>query len=112
MLEPTYEHRRPHNIQVLAILRLLCSRDLRNEMMQIRTGEGKSMILGACAAVLAVLGFRVRCVCYSEFLSERDNELFRDIFLAFGVQDAVVYSKITKMSEAEVRRTNNTRRDD
>ena len=39
--------------------------DLASHVMQIRTGEGKSIILGACSALLALLGFRVRCVCYS-----------------------------------------------
>ncbi len=53
---------------------------LNNQLMQIRTGEGKSMILGAAAVVFALLGFRVRTVCYSEYLSDRDFRLFEDVF--------------------------------
>eukprot|EP00957_Ditylum_brightwellii_P151643 11548066-Ditylum_brightwellii.AAC.1 len=67
--------------------------------MQIRTGEGKSMILGAAAVVLALLGFKARCVCYSEYLSERDFGLFRDVFDDFAVREHVKYSKITTLSE-------------
>ena len=79
---------KPHNIQILTILKLLgldsngdC---LSNHLMQIRTGEGKSMILGMCSLLFALLGFRVRCVCYSEYLSQRDHNLFKEMFSTFG----------------------------
>mmetsp|Transcript_1455 Transcript_1455/g.3038 ORF Transcript_1455/g.3038 Transcript_1455/m.3038 type:complete len:1794 (-) Transcript_1455:138-5519(-) len=95
---------KPHNIQVLTLLALFgCGSSSRNrldsQLMQIRTGEGKSMILGAAAVVLACLGFRVRCVCYSEYLSDRDYGLFQDVFTDFGVLEHVKYSKITTLSE-------------
>jgi hypothetical protein len=97
---------RPHNIQIIAILRLLgigtSEKALPNHIMEVRTGEGKSVILGALAVVLSLLGFTVRCVCYSEHLSERDNELFGDIFASFGVATRIKYSKITTMSEDSV----------
>ena len=94
---------RPHNIQVIAIFRLLGigsnEKSLSNHIMEIRTGEGKSLILGALSVVLAMLGFSTRCVCYSEHLSERDYELFKDIFVAFNVENRIHYSKLTTMSE-------------
>lgn len=97
---------RPHSIQVIAILRLLgigtMERLLPNHIMEIRTGEGKSMILGALSVLLSLLGFTVRCVCYSEHLSERDNELFKDVFIAFDVESRIIYSKITAMSEDSI----------
>ncbi len=57
------------------------------------------MILGAAAVLLALLGFRVRCVCYSEYLSNRDFNLFKDIFDIFDITKFVKYSKITTLSE-------------
>jgi len=95
---------KPHNIQVLTLLTLFgCGSSsqtgLDSQLMQIRTGEGKSMILGAAAVVIALLGFRVRCVCYSEYLSGRDFNLFRDVFDIFSVTEFVKYSKITTLSE-------------
>ncbi len=97
---------KPHNIQVLTLLSLFgCgvsntkSTGLDSQLMQIRTGEGKSLILGVASVVLALLGFRVRCVCYSEYLSARDFNLFKYIFDRFGVTDFVKYSKITSLSE-------------
>ena len=81
---------KPHNTQVLTLLCMFGfgasgSASLKSQLMQIRTGEGKSMILGAAATTLGLLGFRVRCVCYSEYLSTRDYGLFRDVFVQFGL---------------------------
>ncbi|CAJ1966718.1 unnamed protein product [Cylindrotheca closterium] len=95
---------RPHNIQVLTLLCMFgCGQPshetLESQLMQIRTGEGKSMILGAAATFLGLLGFRVRCVCYSEYLSDRDYGLFEDVFRRFQIHEDVVYSKITTLSE-------------
>ena len=95
---------KPHNIQVLTLLSLFgcgsaSATGLDSHLMQIRTGEGKSMILCAAAVVLALLGFRVRCVCYSEYLSDRDFNLFQDIFDKFSVTQFVKYSKITTLYE-------------
>ena len=95
---------KPHNIQIFALLCMFgCgtseSAALQSQLMQIRTGEGKSMILGAAAIVFGLLDFRVRCVCYSEYLSSRDNELFYDVFDHFGLVGMIKYSKITTLSE-------------
>ena len=95
---------KPHNIQVLTLLYMFgCGKgqqsSLESQLMQIRTGEGKSMILGAAATMLALLGFRVRTVCYSEYLSSRDFLLFEEVFQKFGVLDLVKYSKITAFAE-------------
>lgn len=51
---------KPHNIQVLTLLHLLgCGNvselSLESQLMQIRTGEGKSMVLGAAASILGLL---------------------------------------------------------
>eukprot|EP00984_Skeletonema_dohrnii_P034349 scaffold33533_cov119-Skeletonema_dohrnii-CCMP3373.AAC.1 len=95
---------KPHNIQVLTLLYMFgCGKgprsSLESQLMQIRTGEGKSMILGAAAAMLALLGLRVRTVCYSEYLSSRDFRLFEEVFQKFGVLDLVKYSKISTFAE-------------
>jgi hypothetical protein len=95
---------KPHNIQILTLLCMFgCgtsnSTSLKSQLMQIRTGEGKSIILGAAAVVFGLLGFQVRCVCYSEYLSNRDYELFRDVFRYFGLLESINYSMITTLSE-------------
>lgn len=105
---------KPHNIQVLTLLCMFgCSSSscdsLESQLMQIRTGEGKSMIIGAAAVVFGLLGFRVRCVCYSEFLSSRDYNLFSDVFKSFHLSDHITYSMIRKLSEDTTTRKGNLR---
>jgi hypothetical protein len=95
---------KPHNIQVLTLLYMLgcgdrSSLSLESQVMQIQTGEGKSLILGATAVLLGLLGFRIRCICYSEYLSNRDYGLFKDLFAYFQLTDVIKYSKITALSE-------------
>lgn len=48
--------------------------------MQIKTGEGKSIILGAMSILFALMGHKVDCVSYSEYLSKRDYEDFQSMF--------------------------------
>eukprot|EP01031_Cornospumella_fuschlensis_P025016 gene25016-30218_t len=104
----------PHHVQVIAIFRLLGCADglgasLRNQLMQIGTGEGKSIILGALSVLFALLGFEVRCVCYSEYLSSRDYGDFKVLFAAFNCLPYISYSKITTFSEYSVARQGNIR---
>ena len=49
--------------------------------------------------MLALLGFKVRTVCYSEYLSNRDFELFKEVFDYFGITKYIKYSKITSFAE-------------
>merc|ERR1712196_417334 len=103
----------PHNVQVLTIFKLLRVAEpishLQNQLMQIRTGEGKSIILGALATIFGLLGFRVRCVCYSEYLSSRDYNDFQEVFQAFSCDDSITYSKIPNFSEDLVAEKGNIR---
>jgi len=94
----------PHNIQILTMLRLLgydsgdTETVLASHVMQIRAGEGKSIILGACSALLALLGFRETCVCSSDYLSNWEYSLFDNLFMAFGIAERLVSSTIKKFS--------------
>jgi len=89
----------PHSIQILAVLRLFGydssnPSTLARQLMEVRTGEGKSMVLGLSSLLFALLGFRVYCVCYSKHLSERDWNSFLDVFCEFQVIGLVTYGTI------------------
>jgi preprotein translocase subunit SecA len=47
--------------------------------VQIRTGEGKSILLGVVAVLFALLGFNVDVMSYSQYLSEKDHKSFQSI---------------------------------
>lgn len=72
---------------------------VKNHLVQIGTGEGKSVTLAVTSIVLALLGFSVDCVCYSDYLSRRDFEAFHDLFRAFGVSHVISYGTFNKLCE-------------
>lgn len=57
--------------------------------MEIKTGEGKSIILGLASLIYGLLGHHVSTVCYSSYLSKRDYDSFADIFTDFGVDQQI-----------------------
>ena len=73
--------------------------DLQNNLVQIGTGEGKSLILAVTSCILALLGVSVTCACYSEYLSNRDYEDFLPIFEALDVTKHIHYSTFNKIFE-------------
>ena len=87
--DSTAAMRSPHAVQVFCILRLLGAfksgkMSLENHLAEVPTGEGKSVVLAVCAATLALYGYHVDCVCYSENLSGRDNAAFEHLFQQLG----------------------------
>ncbi|CAF3312638.1 unnamed protein product, partial [Rotaria sp. Silwood2] len=93
----------PHAAQVISIFRMLgigdSKEDLINKLVQIGTGEGKSVTLGATASILALLGFDVCCACYSEYLSQRDYTAFVSLFDSLGVLSHIHYGTFNKLCE-------------
>lgn len=49
------------------------NQQLKHRMAEVGTGEGKSIIFAVMSVYLALVGFNVRCACYSEYLSKRDE---------------------------------------
>eukprot|EP01125_Pyxidicula_operculata_P009849 TRINITY_DN3246_c0_g1_i1.p1 TRINITY_DN3246_c0_g1~~TRINITY_DN3246_c0_g1_i1.p1 ORF type:complete len:2508 (+),score=513.73 TRINITY_DN3246_c0_g1_i1:49-7572(+) len=101
----------PHPIQVLCFFRLLeCkNRKYFNQLIEVLTGEGKSVILGVVSTYFALHGFDVSCICYSEYLSQRDYSDFKDVFDEFGISERISYSTISKMCEIMINKKGNVR---
>uniref|UniRef100_A0A7S1NJR4 VWFA domain-containing protein n=1 Tax=Eutreptiella gymnastica TaxID=73025 RepID=A0A7S1NJR4_9EUGL len=105
----------PHTTQIVAVYRLLgieCQTGfwgslfqrfraidaVQSMMIQILTGEGKSVTLGLLAAVLGLLGVEVDVVCYSEYLTERDAAMLLPFFNALQLpKDTVRYLTFEKL---------------
>lgn len=83
--------------------------NVNNHIAQLSTGEGKSIVLGITATVLALLGYQVDCVCYSEHLSYRDFKDFESLFHRFGVSDCITYSTFNRISEAFINKLGSIR---
>jgi hypothetical protein len=72
---------------------------LKNNFVQIGTGEGKSFILAVNSTVLALIGFDVYCVCYSEYLSDRDFQTFKSLFGILNLTEKINYGTFNKICE-------------
>lgn len=49
--------------------------------------------------LLALAGYEVRCVCYSDYLSKRDYQYFEEIFQDLDVKDKISYGTFNKIVE-------------
>ena len=106
----------PHPTQVIAIFRMLGigfgsvkGVTLENSVVELLTGEGKSVVLGMCAALLALLGAEVSCACYSKHLSHRDQQAFSPIFSDLSVEKFVHYGTFDTLCEDMINRQGNVR---
>jgi len=79
-------------------------------LVEIKTGEGKSVILAVTAIILALLGFEVSCACYSEYLSDRDFQSFFGLFDAFEVKQQINYGTFHKLLENFINREGDIRK--
>jgi hypothetical protein len=64
---------------------------IQNHLMQILTGEGKSVTLAVTSIVLALFGYHVDTVTYSEILRNRDFNAFKELFEMYGVTERIAY---------------------
>jgi Mg-chelatase subunit ChlD len=77
----------PHPTQIACILMLLGigtdNHIVKNQLAEVGTGEGKSIILGMLGLFFALLGKKVDILCYNPYLSERDEKAFQKVFKFF-----------------------------
>ena len=73
-----------------------------SHLIQVGTGEGKSVLLGVLATFLAVSGCDVDCASYQEYLSKRDYESFMHVFDAFGVAQMINYGTFQQLAERSI----------
>jgi energy-coupling factor transporter ATP-binding protein EcfA2 len=119
---------KPHPVQVLSILRILKAdhpfdstymevfmdglgfTPLGNQLLQIGTGEGKSVTLAMTACIFALLGYDVHCSCYSEILSERDKIAFNQLFTVLGLSELrIQYGTFNKLAEGFINQNGDMR---
>ena len=81
----------------------------QSRLLQVKTGEGKSVLLGVLATTLAMTGCEVECVCYSKYLSERDNKAFAEVFKVLECHDSIKYGTFRELSERAINSQGNVR---
>ncbi|XP_077296708.1 uncharacterized protein LOC143918641 [Arctopsyche grandis] len=101
-IECTQKYLKPHCIQILCILMMLNVGNIDTTtgkcLAQVLTGQGKSVILGLLSSLLAILGNKVRVVCYSEYLAKRDDNDFAQFFDELKIKTRVTYGTFDDMA--------------
>mmetsp|Transcript_35881 Transcript_35881/g.34939 ORF Transcript_35881/g.34939 Transcript_35881/m.34939 type:complete len:107 (+) Transcript_35881:22-342(+) len=72
---------------------------LENNLVEIGTGEGKSVTLAVTSAILALLGIEAFSVCYSSYLCRRDYNEFLNFFQQLGVNNDIRYYTFNELCE-------------
>lgn len=80
----------PYNVQSQAVLRLL-----EGDVIQMATGEGKTLVGAMAATGFALTGKRVHLVTVNNYLAARDAEWMRPLVEFFGLTVASVTEKMT-----------------
>lgn len=68
-------------------------------LIEVLTGEGKSIVLGALSIFMSLVGYTVDCACYNAVLSTRDWNSFVDVFKRFNVDKVITYSTLDELAE-------------
>jgi SecA DEAD-like domain len=79
---------------------------IKNHVVQIGTGEGKSVTVAVSAIVLAL---EVDVVCYSQYLTDRDLKSFEYMFDAFRLKRLISYGTFNAISEKFINRRGDVR---
>ena len=82
---------------------------LEKNLVQIGTGEGKSVTLAVAACIFALMGVEVSLACYSEYLCSRDHAAFTFLFQALGVDSLVRYGTFQTLCEREINKAGQIR---
>jgi hypothetical protein len=94
---------KPHEVQEVTLLLVLgiareklesCQSDGRGQH-----GKGKSIALAILSAYLAAVGYNVRCSCYSQYPSERDQSSFKELFECLSLDDKIRYRPFSNFCE-------------
>jgi len=83
--------------------------DLNNNLVEILTGQGKSVIMAVTCAIFALIGFKVYAACYSKYLSERDWESFEGFFKAISVEKNIEYGTFNSLCETILKENGDVR---
>ena len=87
----------PYPTQLLTVLALLEPQESAKGLIaQIRTGEGKSLIVTLVAFVLAMRGRRIDIVSSSPYLSMRDQQKFSSFFEVFKISTSHICERMPK----------------
>lgn len=103
--------REPHSSQVMSVLLLFgvdnSQSPIENHLLQVKTGEGKSVITAAAAIAFALVEYDVHIACYNPWLASRDERAFRPLFETFNLTAAITYGDFDTHIQGQLRAMGN-----
>lgn len=91
----------PHSSQIVALFLLFglgTGKPFQNHLIEIKTGEGKSVVAAGAAIAFALIGFMVDVACYSPYLAHRDQAAFANLINAFQIDNEINYGDFGDIS--------------
>ena len=75
----------PRKIQIISLLFMIYHNNSNGLMEEVRTGEGKSLIIMFEATLKALEGKKIDILTSSPVLAERDSKMFKKFYETFGL---------------------------
>jgi preprotein translocase subunit SecA len=79
---------RQHKVQVRGALAML-----RGRLIEMDTGEGKTITAGLAAAVAALAGLPTHVITMNNYLAERDAQTLRPVYARLGLTTGIIIEK-------------------
>lgn len=93
-----------YNTQVFTLLGILDTpEETRGRLAQVKTGEGKSIIVTLLAFVLAIQNKNVDIISSSHYLSIRDQKKYNPFFQGFGITTSHICDEHPKAEDFQAR---------
>jgi preprotein translocase subunit SecA len=80
---------RHHDVQLLAGFAML-----DGSIIEMDTGEGKTLTAGLTAATAAMAGMSVHIITVNDYLAGRDHDFLRPVYLRFGLTTGVICHEV------------------
>jgi len=87
-------------LSIFLILGLDVKGKSTGQLNQVLTGEGKSITLALTATLYALLNVNINVICFSEYLTYKDDTQFDKFFKSLRVDHLIKYSTILKLVES------------
>eukprot|EP01038_Epipyxis_sp_PR26KG_P010155 gene10155-13661_t len=91
------------------VLEFVSKNPLTNHLVQVLTGEGKSVVQAITAIIFAMFGYKVNCACYSSLLTRRDYDSFSPLFKLLGVEKQIYYDTFNNLCESIIKEDGDVR---
>ncbi len=62
-------------------------------------GEDIGIVIAIAASIFAVFSCEVKCACLSKFISQREYEKYKRLFIALGVDNKISYQTLPEICE-------------